>query len=294
MFNAREQQPALATQMLGRFRQLYDIEDRGRTMDDAQRLELRQRESVAVMNRLRELLDSEAAQRVLPKSKFGQALGYLRNHWSAFEVYLGDARVPIDNSDVERDLRRIALGRTNWLFVGSEAAGSVRPPSSPSWPVLTDTTWTCGNICVTRWNSSRVAGRPLGVMRARSTPRSSTRCCRTCGPSPTPNRFALFARTRSSVVPRRVASSVPAPPHAGPRLTSFGARAGRLGLSPRAHRTPRRTSRTHHPATPGGVRAAHSRRDPDRVRHMGERGLHPRPSLSHAQSDTAGHVPHPF
>ena len=46
-------------------------------MDDAQRLELRQRESVAVMHRLRELLDSEAAQRVLPKSKFGQALGYL-------------------------------------------------------------------------------------------------------------------------------------------------------------------------------------------------------------------------
>ena len=123
VFNAREQQPVLASQMLAQFRQLYDIEDRGRTMDDGQRWELRQRESVPVMNRLRELLDSEAAKRVLPKSKFGEALGYLRNHWSAFQVYLGDGRLPIDNNDVERDLRRIAVGRNNWLFVGSEAAG---------------------------------------------------------------------------------------------------------------------------------------------------------------------------
>jgi hypothetical protein len=123
VFNAREQQPVLGSEMMAQFRQLYDIEDRARTMDAAGRLELRQRESVPVMNRLRELLDSEAAQRVLPKTKFGTALGYLRNHWSAFQVYLQDARVPIDNNDVERDLRRIAVGRNNWLFIGSRAAG---------------------------------------------------------------------------------------------------------------------------------------------------------------------------
>ncbi|OHB80895.1 MAG: hypothetical protein A2W31_02585 [Planctomycetes bacterium RBG_16_64_10] len=123
VFDAREQQPILGSQMLGAIRQLYDIEDRARTMDPAQRWELRQRESVAVMSRLRELLDSEAAARVLPKSRFGKALGYLRNHWSAFQVYLQDGRIPIDNNDVERDLRRIAVGRNNWLFVGSEAAG---------------------------------------------------------------------------------------------------------------------------------------------------------------------------
>ncbi len=123
VFNAREQQPVLGSQMMAQFRQLYDIEDRARTMDDAARLELRQRESVPVMSRLRELLDSDATKRVLPKSKFGVALGYLRNHWSAFQVYLQDGRVPIDNNDVERDLRRIAVGRNNWMFIGSQAAG---------------------------------------------------------------------------------------------------------------------------------------------------------------------------
>jgi len=123
VFNAREQQPVLGSGILAQFRQLYDVEDRARTVSDAERLAMRQQESVPVMNRLRELLDSDTAKRVLPKSKCGEALGYLRNHWDAFQVYLIDGRVPIDNNDVERDLRRIAIGRNNWLFVGSLEAG---------------------------------------------------------------------------------------------------------------------------------------------------------------------------
>ena len=123
VFNARLQQPVLGSKMMAQFRLLYDIEDRARTMDETQRLALRQKESVPVMNRLRELLDGDLAKRVLPKTKFGEALGYLRNNWGAFQVYLQDGRVPIDNNDVERDLRRIAVGRKNWLFIGSSAAG---------------------------------------------------------------------------------------------------------------------------------------------------------------------------
>jgi transposase len=123
VFNSRAQQPILGSQMMAQFRQLYDIEDRAVTMDDAQRLALRERESAPLMKRLRELVDSELAKRVLPRTKFGEALGYLRNHWDAFQVYLQDGRVPIDNNDVERDLRRITVGRSNWLFIGSFKAG---------------------------------------------------------------------------------------------------------------------------------------------------------------------------
>ena len=123
IFEAREQQPALSSQILAVMGELYDVEDRARALDDAGRLALRQNESVPVMVRLRAVLDSEAARNVLPKSRFGEALGYLRNHWEAFQLYLQDGRLPIDNNDVERDLRRIALGRKNWLFLGSEDAG---------------------------------------------------------------------------------------------------------------------------------------------------------------------------
>jgi hypothetical protein len=123
VFDAREQQPALSSQVLALVRALYDVEDRARPLDDAGRLALRQQESVPLMAQLRAVLDSEPAKRVLPKSSFGEALAYWRNHWAAFQLYLHDARLPIDNNDVERDLRRVAIGRKNWLFLGSEDAG---------------------------------------------------------------------------------------------------------------------------------------------------------------------------
>jgi transposase len=123
IFEARELQPVLSSQILALFGELYDLEDLGRPLDESGRLALRQRDSVPVMARLRAVLDSPAAGRVLPKSRFGEALAYLRNHWGAFQLYLQDGRLPIDNNEVERDLRRIALARKNWLFVGSEDAG---------------------------------------------------------------------------------------------------------------------------------------------------------------------------
>jgi hypothetical protein len=123
VFLSREQCPALSSPLLALLGELYDIEDRGRLLSDAQRLVLRQQESVPVMARLRAVLDSELARGVLPKSKFGQALSYLRNHWPAFQVFLRDGRVAIDNNDAERELRRVAIGRKNWMFIGSQDAG---------------------------------------------------------------------------------------------------------------------------------------------------------------------------
>jgi hypothetical protein len=60
---------------------------------------------------------------LLPKSKLAGAINYLRNHWEDFKRFLSDGRLPIDNNDAERDLRRIAVGRKNWLFVGSHEGG---------------------------------------------------------------------------------------------------------------------------------------------------------------------------
>ena len=49
--------------------------------------------------------------------------GYLRNHWDALKLYLSDGRMPIDNNDTEQLMKQVALGRKNWLFLGSVAAG---------------------------------------------------------------------------------------------------------------------------------------------------------------------------
>ena len=102
---------------------MYDIEDRGKTLSCAEREALRAAEARPVWQRMRELLDGEAAAKVLPKDKFAEALGYLRNHWNELQVYSGDGRLPIDNNETEQLMKQVAIGRKNWLFVGSVAAG---------------------------------------------------------------------------------------------------------------------------------------------------------------------------
>lgn len=123
IFDARASEPLLASRFLAIYQALYDIEDRGKTLSCAEREALRAAEARPVWQRLRELLDGEAVARVLPKEKFAEALGYLRNQWDALQVYLGDGRLPIDNNETEQLMKQVAIGRKNWLFVGSVAAG---------------------------------------------------------------------------------------------------------------------------------------------------------------------------
>jgi len=120
---ARANDPLLASRFLGMYQELYDIEDRGKGLSCADLVALRAAEAKPVWQRIGELLDGDAAKRMLPKDKFTEALGYLRNHWNELQVYLGDGRLPIDNNETEQLMKQVALGRKNWLFVGSVAAG---------------------------------------------------------------------------------------------------------------------------------------------------------------------------
>jgi len=60
---------------------------------------------------------------VLPKSPMGQAMQYALNQWDALCVYTTDGRLAIDNNASENALRRVAIGRKNWLFAGSDNGG---------------------------------------------------------------------------------------------------------------------------------------------------------------------------
>ena len=123
VFDAKETYPLESSLVLAKFQQLYDIEDRARAMSPEERLQLRQSEATPVWASLDEWLRGEAAGRVLPKSNFAQALGYLRNHWEQLQTYLYDGRCPIDNNECEQLMKQVALGRKNWLFIGSVPAG---------------------------------------------------------------------------------------------------------------------------------------------------------------------------
>jgi transposase len=123
IFDVRETYPLLSSRFLAMYQELYDIEERTKTLTVAGREELRDREARPTWRRMRTLLDSKAASEVLPKDKFAEALGYLRNQWDALQVYLGDGRLPIDNNETEQLMKQVAIGRKNWLFLGSVAAG---------------------------------------------------------------------------------------------------------------------------------------------------------------------------
>jgi len=121
-FDARKNYPREAHQVLEWIRQLYDIEDRARELAAEARCELRRAEAEPVLDKL-EVYLAELVRSVLPKSAFAKAVAYARNQWEALRRYTEDGRLTIDNNVSERTLRHQAIGRKNWLFLGSEAAG---------------------------------------------------------------------------------------------------------------------------------------------------------------------------
>ncbi len=57
---------------------------------------------------------------VLDDSPIATAIGYAVNQRKALERFLDDGRLPMTNNISERNLRKEAVGRKNWIFVGSE------------------------------------------------------------------------------------------------------------------------------------------------------------------------------
>ena len=48
---------------------------------------------------------------------------YALNNWAALTRYTGEGFLEIDNNIAERERKRVAISRKNWLFVGSEQGG---------------------------------------------------------------------------------------------------------------------------------------------------------------------------
>jgi transposase len=60
---------------------------------------------------------------VLPKSALGQAVTYTLNMWPKLRRCLDYAEVELSNNLAENSMRPVALGRKNWLHVGSAQSG---------------------------------------------------------------------------------------------------------------------------------------------------------------------------
>jgi transposase len=114
----------VAQEALDLITELYRIEHEAKEneLSESSHLELRKLKARPVRDRPKEWLDAQLARHP-PKSPLAAAIRYTLGEWDELGVFLDDVRVPLDNNASERALRRIALGRKNYLFVGDVAAG---------------------------------------------------------------------------------------------------------------------------------------------------------------------------
>jgi transposase len=137
-YDARSVQPEVAHIALAYIARLYRIErdakeligpdglqsERAWLVWHQQRLGLRQQHSLPLLSEFHQWLEA-TEQTVLPKSPFGQALQYVLPRWDGLVRYCENGALSIDNNLSERMVRPVAIGRKNYLFMGSDNGGKI-------------------------------------------------------------------------------------------------------------------------------------------------------------------------
>jgi transposase len=142
-YEARGSDALRSHQALAYYRQLYELERAAKDFSDEQRLQIRQDLAVPILEQFRRWLEAQRPE-VLPKSPMGEAIGYALNNWVALARYTEAGFLAIDNNVSEREMKRIAIGRKNWLSIGSPRGGQTAA-------VLFSFTSTCQRLGVEPW-----------------------------------------------------------------------------------------------------------------------------------------------
>jgi len=115
-------QSPMALAALNRIAALYAIEAEAAAFGIPERQALRAEKSLPALASLRDWL-TETRAKTAPGGAAAKALDYSLRRWPAFSRYAETGHLPIDNNPTENCIRPIAIGKKNWLFVGSERAG---------------------------------------------------------------------------------------------------------------------------------------------------------------------------
>jgi hypothetical protein len=123
-FKAMTSDPKRAHVALDLIGALFRIE---RAMTDWPRKKkerLREKRAKPIVDSFLSWCDAEVSQ-VLDATPIADGIRYARNQRVGLSRFLEDGRLPIHNNMSELALRREAVGRKNWLFVGSDDGGAV-------------------------------------------------------------------------------------------------------------------------------------------------------------------------
>lgn len=101
---------------------LIDAQAREEKMDQAGRHALRQEKAPPLLDQMRNHILA-TSKTVLPRSKAGQACNYTLALWKKLTYFLEHPQLELSNNLAENSMRPVALGRANWIHIGSPQAG---------------------------------------------------------------------------------------------------------------------------------------------------------------------------
>ena len=114
--------PKLGAEFVATIKILYEIEASIQDKTNEERLDARRTRSRPVLETIKTRIDALLPV-TTPTSALGKALNYANNSWDRLIRFVDDPQAGIDNNPAENAIRPIALGRKNWLFIGTERAG---------------------------------------------------------------------------------------------------------------------------------------------------------------------------
>jgi transposase len=119
--NANDQESARIVALMDELFAI-DREAREQNLDHAQRDALRQERAPKLLEQLRAAALG-LKKTALPKSAAGQAANYTLSFWNRLTVFLKHPELELSTNLAENAMRSIAIGRRNWLHLGSKEAG---------------------------------------------------------------------------------------------------------------------------------------------------------------------------
>jgi len=115
---------AFRNHVLQKIRYLYMFEKIAKKRSIEERIKIRfEKEEPIIDGLIQQIQEKFLKGKHLPKSKYKKALEYFCRLTPYIKNYLFNAEAQIDNNVAERAIRPLAIGRKNWLFVGSEKGG---------------------------------------------------------------------------------------------------------------------------------------------------------------------------
>jgi transposase len=117
-------QDVTATRIVKRMDDLFaiDAEARAEEVDHAARHALRLEKAPALLHEIREQILA-AQKTALPKSATGKAASYTLALWNKLTRFLDHPELELSTNLAENSMRPIAVGRKNWIHLGSPQAG---------------------------------------------------------------------------------------------------------------------------------------------------------------------------